>query len=199
MHILFSGKPRRTRGAREDCMKATGIVRRIDELGRVVIPKEIRRTLRLKDGDPLEIFTDRDELMLKKYSPIATLEKFSESTTKSLSDLSGYLAVICDTDEILYASGEGRKDFAGKQITEKLEQIMKDRRSYIANLAEGGDIVPLAENNFQATAQIIVPIVAGGDCLGAVSLLTAKEGVRMESDAVNLCRLTADILANQFD
>ena len=142
LHILFSGKPRRTRGAREDCMKATGIVRRIDELGRVVIPKEIRRTLRLKDGDPLEIFTDRDELMLKKYSPIATLEKFSESTTKSLSDLSGYLAVICDTDEILYASGEGRKDFAGKQITEKLEQIMKDRRSYIANLAEGGRHCP---------------------------------------------------------
>lgn len=187
------------RGAREECMKATGIVRRIDELGRVVIPKEIRRTLRLKDGDPLEIFTDRDELMLKKYSPIATLEKFSESTTKSLSDLSGYLAVICDTDEVLYASGEGRKDFTGKQVSEKLEQIMKDRRSYIANLAEGGDIVPLAENEFRATAQIIVPIVAGGDCLGAVSLLSSQEGVKMESGAVNLCRLTADILANQFE
>ena len=70
-------------------MKATGIVRRIDELGRVVIPKEIRSTLRLKSGDPLEIFTDRDELMLKKYSPIASLEKFSEGTAKSLSDLSG--------------------------------------------------------------------------------------------------------------
>lgn len=75
-------------------MKATGIVRRIDELGRVVIPKEIRSTLRLKSGDPLEIFTERDELMLKKYSPIASLEKFSEGTAKSLNDLSGHLAVI---------------------------------------------------------------------------------------------------------
>ena len=82
-------------------MKATGIVRRIDELGRVVIPKEIRRTLRIKDGDPLEIFTDRDELMLKKSSPIATLEKFSEGTTKSLSDWSGCLAGISNTGEIL--------------------------------------------------------------------------------------------------
>ena len=86
-------------------MKATGIVRRIDELGRVVIPKEIRRTLRIKEGDPLEIFTDRDELMLKKYSPIATLEKFSKATARSLNDLSGKLSLICDTDGVLHAFG----------------------------------------------------------------------------------------------
>ena len=128
-------------------MKATGIVRRIDELGRVVIPKEIRRTLRIKDGDPLEIFTDRDELMLKKYSPIATLEKFSEGTTRSLSDLSGCLAVICDTDEILFASGEGRKEFAKKHVSEQLGKVMQGRRSYLANLSEGGDIIPLAEDS----------------------------------------------------
>lgn len=181
-------------------MKATGIVRRIDELGRVVIPKEIRRTLRIKDGDPLEIFTDRDELMLKKYSPIATLEKFSEGTAKSLNDLSGYLAVICDTDEILYATGDGRKDYAKKQVSRQLEKIMQERRSYIANLAEGGDIVPLTEDGAGTiTAQIIVPIVSGGDCLGAVSLLSAEEGARMENGAVKLCRLTAEILAGQFD
>ena len=181
-------------------MKATGIVRRIDELGRVVIPKEISRTLRIKDGDPLEIFTDRDELMLKKYSPIATLEKFSEGTAKSLNDLSGYLAVICDTDEILYATGDGRKDYAKKQVSRQLEKIMQERRSYIANLAEGGDIVPLTEDGAGTiTAQIIVPIVSGGDCLGAVSLLSAEEGARMENGAVKLCRLTAEILAGQFD
>ncbi len=180
-------------------MKATGIVRRIDELGRVVIPKEIRRTLRLKDGDPLEIFTDRDELMLKKYSPIATLEKFSEATTRSLNGLSGYLAAICDTDEVLYAAGEGRKELAGKQISEKMERILKDRRSYLANLSEGGDVVPIVDGDYRATAQVIVPIVCGGDCLGAVTLLSSQEGAMIRSDAVNLCRLTADILANQFD
>ena len=145
-------------------MKATGIVRRIDELGRVVIPKEIRRTLRIREGDPLEIFTDRDELMLKKYSPIATLERFSEGSAKSLNDLSGYLAVICDTDEVLYASGEGRKEI-----------------------------------NVPLTAQVIVPIVSGGDCLGAVALLSSEEGAKIESGAVKLCQLTANILANQFD
>ena len=138
--------------------------------------------------------------MLKKYSPMATLEKFSEGTTKSLSDLSGCTAVICDTDEVLYASGGERRGFTRRQISERLEQVLRDRRSYIANLAEGGDIVPLTEGeNVRVTAQIIVPIVSGGDCLGAVSLLTTEEGARMESGAVNLCRLTAEILANQFE
>ena len=181
-------------------MKATGIVRRIDELGRVVIPKEIRRTLRIKDGDPLEIFTERDELMLKKYSPIAALEKFSEGTTKSLNDLSGYLAVLCDTDEILYAAGDGRKEFAKKQISDELGRILKERRSYLANLSEGGDIVPLtADASVDLTAQVIVPIVAGGDCLGAVSLVSAEEGARIEQGAVQLCRRTGDIVASQFE
>ena len=141
-------------------MKATGIVRRIDELGRVVIPKEIRRTLRIKEGDPLEIFTDRDELMLKKYSPIATLERFSKATARSLNDLSGKLAVICDTDGVLHACGDGRKDFDGKGLSEDMDKILKERRSYIANVAEGGDIIPITNyDESDVTAQVIVPIV----------------------------------------
>jgi AbrB family transcriptional regulator (stage V sporulation protein T) len=180
-------------------MKATGIVRRIDELGRVVIPKEIRATLRLKSGDPLEIFTDRDELMFKKYSPIASLEKFSESTAKSLNDISGHLAVICDTDEVLFACGNGKRDVAGKTISDKLDKIMQDRRSYVANLSEGGDIVPLCDGEEnKVTAQIIVPIVSNGDCLGAVALVSYEQGAKMEAGACKLAQLSANILANQF-
>lgn len=123
-------------------MKATGIVRRIDELGRVVIPKEIRSTLRLKSGDPLEIFTDRDELMLKKYSPIASLEKFSEGTAKSLSDLSGHIAVICDTDGVLHASGRGQREFDGKSLSGNMEKILLGRKSYLANSTEGSTSAP---------------------------------------------------------
>ena len=115
-------------------MKATGIVRRIDELGRVVIPKEIRSTLRLKSGDPLEIFTDRDELMLKKYSPIASLEKFSEGTAKSLSDLSGHIAVICDTDGVLHASGRGQREFDGKNLSNNMEKIMREKKKLCRKL-----------------------------------------------------------------
>ena len=181
-------------------MKATGIVRRIDELGRVVIPKEIRRTLRIKEGDPLEIFTDRDELMLKKYSPIATLEKFSKATARSLNDLSGKLAVICDTDGILHACGEGKKELDGKILPQDMEKILRERRTYIANAAEGGDILPLTDGlNEGITAQIIVPIISGGDCVGAVVVLSKETGAKMDGGDMTLAKLTADILANQFD
>ena len=181
-------------------MKATGIVRRIDELGRVVIPKEIRRTLRIREGDPLELFTERDELMLKKYSPIASIEQFARGTVKSLGEQSGYIAVICDTDEVLQASGQGRKELMGKALSEKMTQVMLSRRSYLANKAEGGDILPVAaDSELAVTAQIIVPVVSGGDCLGAVVLLSGEEGAVMENSAVKLARLTADIIANQFE
>ena len=180
-------------------MKATGIVRRIDELGRVVIPKEIRRTLRIKEGDPLEIFTDHDELMLKKYSPIATLERFSKATARSLNDLSGKLAVICDTDGILHAFGEGKKELDGKMLSPDMDKILRERRSYIANASEGGDILPITSGMEGVTAQVIVPIVSGGDCLGAVAVLSKEEGAKMDANEMNLARLTADILANQFE
>lgn len=181
-------------------MKATGIVRRIDELGRVVIPKEIRSTLRLKSGDPLEIYTERDELTLKKYSPIASLERFSDGTAKSLSDLSGHLAVVCDTDEVITAYGSGKKDVVGKSLSSRLDKLMRDRRSYVANLAEGGDIVPIcADEKSNITAQIIVPIVSGGDCLGAVALISCEQGAIIEPAACKLAQLSATILAAQFE
>ena len=181
-------------------MKATGIVRRIDELGRVVIPKEIRRTLRIREGDPLELFTDRDELMLKKYSPIASVERFAEGTAKSLSEQSGYLAAILDTDTVLSVGGVGKRALIGKPASDQVTEIMTSRRSYLANRAEGGEIVPIAnDSDYQATAEIIVPIIAGGDCLGAVVLLSSDEGAVLESNAVKLARLTADIIANQFE
>ncbi len=181
-------------------MKATGIVRRIDELGRVVIPKEIRRTLRIREGDPLELFTDRDELMLKKYSPIASVERFSEGTAKSLHEQSGCLAAITDTDNVLHAFGTGRKVLAGKAVSDELTELMASRGSHLASLAEGGKLLPVVKEGEEAfTAQFVVPIVAGGDCLGAVVLLSLEEGAVMEASAVKLARLTADIIARQFE
>ena len=180
-------------------MKATGIVRRIDELGRVVIPKEIRRTLRIREGDPLELFTDRDELMLKKYSPIASVERFSEGTAKSLQEQSGLLAAVADTDNILHAFGTGRKALLGHGVSDEVTELMAARRSHVASLAEGGRILPVVRDADAAfTAQLIVPIVAGGDCLGAGWLLSEEEGAGVEAYCGKLARLTADIIASQF-
>ncbi len=179
-------------------MKATGIVRRIDELGRVVIPKEIRRTLRIREGDPLELFTDRDELMLKKYSPIASIERFAEGTAKSLSEQSGYLAAVCDTDMVLAASGQGRRALLGKTVTEKMTELITARRSYLAAKADGGDVFSIAGEE-GVTAQLIVPVVARGDCLGAVVLLSFEAGALLDEGAVGLARLTANIIASQFE
>jgi AbrB family transcriptional regulator (stage V sporulation protein T) len=110
------------------------------------------------------------------------------------------LAIICDTDEVLCAFGSGKREVAGKSVSSKLDKIMRDRKSYVANLAEGGDVVPICDGEESSvTAQIIVPIVTNGDCLGAVALVSFDDGAKMEANACKLAQLSASIIANQFD
>ena len=106
-------------------MKATGVVRRIDDLGRVVIPKEIRKTLRIKEGDPLEIFTDKEgEVILKKYSPIGELSEFAAGYAETLAKTTGHIACITDKDTVIAVSGTSKKEFYEQGISEELEKIM---------------------------------------------------------------------------
>ena len=113
-------------------MKATGIVRRIDDLGRVVIPKEIRRTLRIREGDPLEIFTDRDGgVILKKYSPIEELSNFSKEYAEALQSTIGNIILICDKDNIISVSGATKKEYMDRKISIELERLMEERSSAI--------------------------------------------------------------------
>ena len=118
-------------------MKATGIVRRIDDLGRVVVPKEIRRTLRIREGDPLEIFTDREgEIILKKYSPIGELSQFAGQYAESLAQSTGHLVCITDRDHVIAAAGNGKKEFEGKPISRQLEELIEDRTGINTMTAE---------------------------------------------------------------
>ena len=113
-------------------MKATGIVRRIDDLGRVVIPKEIRRTLRIREGDPLEIFTDREgEIILKKYSPIGELGTFAKEYAESLAQTVGHITCIVDKDQIIAVSGGGKKEFFECHIKSEMENCIIKRDSLI--------------------------------------------------------------------
>src|SRR6478672_5833317 len=119
---------------RQHWMKATGIVRRIDDLGRVVIPKEIRRTLRIREGDPLEIFVDRDgEVILKKYSPISELGDFAKEYAEALYDSLGHNVLVCDRDSIIAVAGVSKKDYLNKNISDVVEKTMEDRNSVLVN------------------------------------------------------------------
>lgn len=184
-------------------MKATGIVRRIDELGRVVIPKEIRRTLRIREGDPLEIFTDREgEVILKKYSPIGELGDFAKEYAESLSHSMGHIAAICDKDQVIAVSGGARKELMDKPIHEDIERLIKNRERAI--LTRGGEnpmlcVVASEEHESPYSAQVVVPIVAEGDAIGAVMLLSREENVSMNQVEFKVCETAAGFLGKQME
>ena len=129
-------------------MKATGIVRRIDDLGRVVIPKEIRRTMRIREGDPLEIYTSRDgEVIFKKYSLLGGLEDFAAQLCETMSRSTGSICAVTDRDTVIAISGGGKRELLGKRITPALEQLMESRRLY--QLTAGGQSIPVSDSATQ--------------------------------------------------
>ena len=151
-------------------MKATGIVRRIDDLGRVVIPKEIRRTLRIREGDPLEIYTATDgEVIFKKYSPVGELSAFASQYAEVLSRVSGLPVIICDKDHVIAASGVSKRELLERRVSPVLENYMESRKSYTATQATVGDIQPV--EGVEHRAAVIYPIIAAGDVTGAVVML----------------------------
>ncbi|MFO1441922.1 stage V sporulation protein T [Bacillus sp. Bva_UNVM-123] len=177
-------------------MKATGIVRRIDDLGRVVIPKEIRRTLRIREGDPLEIFVDRDgEVILKKYSPINELSDFAKEYGEALFDSLGNPVLICDRDTFIAVAGISKKDYLNKNISELVEKTMEDRNSVLMN--EQSEISLVDGITEAASAYTIGPIIANGDPIGSV-IIYAKEGTlgAVEQKAVETA---AGFLARQME
>ncbi|MEA4882101.1 MAG: stage V sporulation protein T [Clostridia bacterium] len=175
-------------------MKATGIVRRIDDLGRVVIPKEIRRTLRIREGDPLEIFTDREgEVILKKYSPVADLGEFAQEYADSLCEGAGHIVLIADQDEIVAVAGLQKKGFVERRITEHVEEVMRNRKPVLANTPNENP--PVEDMEF--TAQVIAPIIVEGDIAGAV-ILVSKDGRNMGDLELKMAETAAGFLAKQL-
>lgn len=152
-------------------MKATGIVRRIDDLGRIVIPKEIRRTLRIRESDPLEIFTDREgEIILKKYSPIGEMNTFAKQYAESLAQVSGHVAIIADRDQFIAASG-GYKNAVGKSISKELEERLDKRETFVAAKGERNFISVFEDGEGEYMHEAVSAIICEGDVIGAVILL----------------------------
>lgn len=163
-------------------MKATGIVRRIDDLGRVVIPKEIRRVLRIREGDPLEIYTnDIGEVILKKYSPINELSRYASEYAETASSILGGTVVVSDTDQIIAASGGHRKDFLEKKIDYELDKIIQSKNRYLND------------------KKIIVPIISHGDAIGSITILP-KDSNKILGDAeLKVAEIGAGFLARQTE
>ena len=158
-------------------MKATGIVRRIDDLGRVVIPKEIRRTLRIKEGTPLEIFTDREgEIILKKYSPIGELASFAAQYAETLHKTCNLCVVITDRDAVIACSGVSRKEYAEKPLSEELEKIIEGRNLYVHR--EGGEKLAAVSGVSSHYVSCAMPILSEGDIIGCVVSLAESTGER---------------------
>ena len=178
-------------------MKATGVVRRIDDLGRVVIPKEIRKTLRIKEGDPLEIFTDKEgEVILKKYSPIGELSEFAVGYAETLAKTTGHIACITDKDTVIAISGGLKKD-----LSQELEQIMEDQEVYTSK--QNNDIsIPIIKNDNKDrkfNSQVVYPIVSNGDTIGTVILLAKEPKTKMTEVEQKVAQSAANFLGSQME
>jgi looped-hinge helix DNA binding domain, AbrB family len=178
-------------------MKATGIVRRIDDLGRVVIPKEIRRTLKIREGMPMEIFTDASgEVILKKYSVVGEMSRVAEGYVETLVSLTGFGAIICDTEQVIAIAGPVRKEIMNRQVSEQMEELMHQKRNFRAE----DDKTLLIAKDFPAAALAVYPVVSMGDAMGAVILQKSdKSPAKISTEAVESLRTAAMFLSRQLE
>ncbi len=179
-------------------MKATGIVRRIDDLGRVVIPKEIRRTMRIREGDPLEIFTDRDgEVIFKKYSPIGELTAFAAQYAETLHKTCDLSVVICDRDSVVASAGVSKKEYTDKPLSEELETLMEARNLYVRR--DGEKISPLRDGGSHYVSSAM-PIISEGDIVGCVAALAPFDSeTQPEAVETKLVQTAASFLGRQME
>jgi AbrB family transcriptional regulator (stage V sporulation protein T) len=183
----------------ENILKATGIVRRIDDLGRIVIPKEIRRTLRIRETDPLEIFTDKEgEIILKKYSPIGELGAFAKEYADSLAETTGHTVCVSDRDTIIAAAGPDKKSMIKKNISKNLEGLLEERKSLLA-ISSDSDFVPVTDDlKEEYMAEALSPIVCEGDVLGAVIIMSRESKMHFTETELKLALSAAVFLGKQL-
>ena len=187
-------------------VKATGIVRRIDDLGRIVIPKEIRRTLRIREGDPLEIYVDREgEVILKKYSPVSELGDFAKQYADSLYEAIGHIILIADKDNIVAIAGTSKKEFLNKPLGTVVEKVMEDRKALLLNnLSEGksskGCIIEGDDEDVvcKFSSEVLAPIMVEGMAIGTVIICSKQPGVQMGEMEVKLAETAAGFLSKQM-
>lgn len=181
-------------------MKATGIVRRIDDLGRVVVPKEIRKTLRIREGDPLEIFTDREgEIILKKYSPMGEMVGFARQYAESLAGVLGCTVCITDQDQVVAAAGGGKKELLDQAVSKEVLAIMDQRQIHMATKGEKNYAPVTKEGESGYIHQLVAPIISDSDVIGSVILLDKKEKKKFGEIEQKVAGCAARFLGGQME
>lgn len=179
-------------------MKATGIVRRIDDLGRVVIPKEIRRTLRIREGDPLEIYTDvNGEVIFKKYSPVGELSDFASQYAEVISKVAGRPMIISDRDHIIAAAGASKKEYLDRRISSVIEELMEMRKNYLSKPDGISKLMPI--EGIEKAALVMYPIISAGDVTGSVVMLQVEENQAPNETEIKLTQAAAAFLGKQME
>lgn len=180
-------------------MRATGIVRRIDDLGRIVIPKEIRRTLRIRESDPIEIYTDRDgQVILRKYSPMGEMTNFAKHYAESMAKASGHVVLIADREQFIAAAG-GYKQLVGKNIGKQLEEKINNRETIVAAKGDRNFVKIWDEDNLEYEHEAIIPILCEGDMIGSVVLLQNDRKQKMGEVELKLLQSAAGFLGRQLE
>ena len=179
-------------------MKATGIVRRIDDLGRIVIPKEIRRTMRIREGDPLEIYTSPEgEVIFKKYSPVGEISGTAAAYVDVLSKVGGAPAVICDRDHVIAVSGIAKKEIIERRVSGSLEDLIEQRKSHVYRSKDDKRLNPIEGIDRYAIA--CAPILAQGDVNGAVIMLSGDNNEFATNEQTALVQAAAMYFGKQME
>ena len=175
-------------------MKSTGIVRRIDELGRIVIPKEIRRILHIREGDPIEIFTSEDAIVLKKYARVRELGDYAEAFCQALCGAFGFSAAVADTETVLYAAGPMKKQLTGMKLSSAFVETMRQKQ---ALTVRDGYLVSMQAEPVRSVAAM--PVLVGGDPAGRVLLLSDDPRLSIEDAQLGALKAAALYFGKQLE
>lgn len=179
-------------------MKATGIVRRVDDLGRIVIPKEIRRTLKIREGDPLEIYTEKDGgVIFRKYSPMGDLQEFAAQMCESIGANTGRIAAVADRDSIIALSGAPKRELMDKPNSQELEKLMEQRKNY--RYTAGETLIRACDGSDKYHLGVAAPILSQGDLMGCVLLLLGEDQTPLPESDQKLAQTVAGFLGKQME
>lgn len=180
-------------------MKSTGIVRRVDVLGRIVIPKELRRMLKINEGDPMEIFVEREEIVLKKYSPLLNSDDLSNGIAQTLATRTGHTVLICDRDSFIAGNGSGVKDILSRRVSSAIGKLLSGEKTVVINQIDGQAPIELTDGeNYGFYNEIFMPVKTKNDVLGGIIVADKCKDQQITSLDISLTALSADFLASHF-